>query len=200
MTDVVIYSKNTYLGAGLTALCSVFFQPHGTTVQHFQSYLAALRAAKTAKFIFFDECDGIIESRRKLYLIKKTNPEIKIFSLTTGKEFNFNIIVRKYIVKKNSFKYSSLSAMSRVIQSIKYSRPTLDSNIDYSDKAKIYQCTLPSLTERESLVLKLIMKGTGNSQIATLLDIAPKTTSGHRRSLFRKMNVRSVAELFDYMH
>lgn len=200
MINVIIYSKNHYLGTGLAALCSVFIQPRDTTVQHHSTYLAALRAVKNAQYIFYDECDGVLETRKKLYLIKKTNPDIKIFSLTTGKEFNFNTLVRTYTDRKKSFKYKSLPQVIKIIQNIKYAKPALDIDIDYSDKTKIYQSTLPPLTDRESLVLNLIMKGTGNSQIASLLDIAPKTTSGHRRSLFRKMNVRTVAELFDYMH
>lgn len=200
MNNVIVYSKNHYMNIGLDFLVSRHIQLNGMTVKQCQSYLTALRLAKKSRFIFFDESDGASQAKRQVYLIKKINPEIKVFSLATGKEYSFESLGKGYINKRSQFKYSPLPNIINTIQNIKYSTPAADRSIDYSDKTQFDGNILPRLTERESLILNLILKGKCNARIAHLLDIAPKTTSSHRRSLFRKMNVRSIAELVDYMH
>ena len=52
-----------------------------------------------------------------------------------------------------------------------------------------------SLTPRESEVLKLILKGNLNKQIAAELNIAEHTVKLHRGSITRKLGVRSVPEI-----
>ena len=55
-----------------------------------------------------------------------------------------------------------------------------------------------SLTPREKEIANLISGGTGNLSskgIARMLDISPRTVDHHRASIFRKMQVDSVAEL-----
>ncbi|WMY72965.1 LuxR C-terminal-related transcriptional regulator [Buttiauxella selenatireducens] len=200
MIDVIIYSKNHYVGLGLTSLFKSYRQTYDLSVYQCQSYLSALRQVKKAKLIFYDEHEGAEQTKKQIYLIKKLNPDIKVFSLASGREYNFKNLTRTYIDKKHTFIFSPLERIIKEIQCIKWNVPALDREIDYSDKTQINISTLPRLTERESIILSLIMKGKCNARISSLLDIAPKTTSGHRRSLFRKIKVRGLVELYDYMH
>lgn len=57
------------------------------------------------------------------------------------------------------------------------------------------QDRLHKLTEREAEVLRHVMRGRLNKQIAWDLDIAEKTVKVHRARAMEKMGVRSVAEL-----
>jgi DNA-binding NarL/FixJ family response regulator len=55
-----------------------------------------------------------------------------------------------------------------------------------------------ALTSREREIAQLIAEGCNNVNVAALLDISLKTAEIHRRSIMRKLNLRSVAELVRY--
>ena len=63
-----------------------------------------------------------------------------------------------------------------------------------SDQARVER-RLATLTPREREVLRLVVKGLLNKQIADELGAAEKTVKVHRGRVMRKMQVRSVAEL-----
>ena len=54
---------------------------------------------------------------------------------------------------------------------------------------------LGQLTQRESEVMKLVVTGKLNKQIADELDISMKTVEAHRARVMEKMGVRTLAEL-----
>ena len=54
---------------------------------------------------------------------------------------------------------------------------------------------LNQLTQRESEVMKLVVVGKLNKQIADELDISMKTVEAHRARVMEKMGVRTLAEL-----
>lgn len=54
---------------------------------------------------------------------------------------------------------------------------------------------LQQLTQRENEVMKLVVKGKLNKQIADELDISMKTVEAHRARVMEKMGVRTLAEL-----
>jgi DNA-binding NarL/FixJ family response regulator len=54
------------------------------------------------------------------------------------------------------------------------------------------------LTEREHQVLRLIVDGKSNKEIALELGISPKTVSVHRTNVMTKFNVQNTVELIRY--
>lgn len=52
-----------------------------------------------------------------------------------------------------------------------------------------------ALTMRERQILSLVAQGRTNAEIASLLNISPKTADNHRTNLMRKLGVHSAAEL-----
>jgi len=54
---------------------------------------------------------------------------------------------------------------------------------------------LAGLTEREREVLRYVAEGRSSKDIASLLDLSIKTVEGHRSSIAKKLNVKSVADL-----
>lgn len=54
---------------------------------------------------------------------------------------------------------------------------------------------LASLTDRELDVVKLLLEGGSNEQIARLLHVSLQTVKSHVKAIFRKLDVRSRAEL-----
>ena len=55
-----------------------------------------------------------------------------------------------------------------------------------------------TLTHREVEVLRLIVRGNTNNQIAKILDISPRTVEGHRANIMDKLNLHSRVELMEY--
>jgi two-component system response regulator NreC len=58
--------------------------------------------------------------------------------------------------------------------------------------------SLDGLTDREQEVLKHLVEGENNEEIADILVISPKTVARHRENIMRKLNLHSRAELVRY--
>ncbi|MFH2039726.1 MAG: response regulator transcription factor [Chloroflexota bacterium] len=58
--------------------------------------------------------------------------------------------------------------------------------------------SLDGLTDREQEVLKHLVEGENNDEIASMLVISPKTVARHRENIMRKLNLHSRAELVRY--
>lgn len=56
----------------------------------------------------------------------------------------------------------------------------------------------PALTPREVEVLRLLVRGNTNRQIAGLLGLSPRTVESHRANLMGKLGLESRVELVDY--
>lgn len=56
----------------------------------------------------------------------------------------------------------------------------------------------PSLTPRERDVVRLLSQGLTSKEIASKLDLSPKTVDGHRATIMDKLGIRSVAGLVKY--
>lgn len=57
----------------------------------------------------------------------------------------------------------------------------------------------PHLTERERQVVRLVVEGLSNKEIARALVISPKTASVHRTNIMSKLGVRNSADLVRYV-
>ncbi|HDL8373341.1 TPA: helix-turn-helix transcriptional regulator, partial [Yersinia enterocolitica] len=51
--------------------------------------------------------------------------------------------------------------------------------------------------QREYTILSLILSGNSNKNISQKLDISEKTVSGHRHSIYIKLKVKSVGQLYN---
>jgi len=58
-----------------------------------------------------------------------------------------------------------------------------------------YEQGLATLTRRERQVMELVVRAHSSREIATILDLAPKTVEGYRARVKEKMRVKSLAEL-----
>jgi len=58
--------------------------------------------------------------------------------------------------------------------------------------------SLDGLTDREQEVLKYLVEGENNDEIASMLVISPKTVARHRENIMRKLNLHSRSELVRY--
>ena len=62
-------------------------------------------------------------------------------------------------------------------------------------KEKMSHVTLDSLTPREKKIIQLVTDGHTSRQIAALLCLSTYTVKTHRKAIYRKLGVSSLAEL-----
>jgi DNA-binding CsgD family transcriptional regulator len=77
------------------------------------------------------------------------------------------------------------------------SEPAIEAYREKAQKAgtlDIYE----TLTNREREVLQLTAEGNTSSQVAEKLFISPRTAEAHRANIFKKLNLRSQADLIRY--
>ncbi|MBD9646338.1 response regulator [Pantoea sp. PNT02] len=134
--------------------------------------------------------------------IRRINPEVRILvyslenrqiSLTDYIELEVNAIV---------LKNSPLETLVKAINQLSIGKEFLDDALSAStppiNPQSVFQdvsITLPHLSPREKQVLKMIVEGGKNKEIARILSISVKTIESHRLNLMRKLNAHSVLDL-----
>ena len=81
--------------------------------------------------------------------------------------------------------------LQRIRDAIEYHRKQIIEWDEWDD----FEQRLNSLTPREREVLNLVVNGLLTKQIASQLNVAPKTIEVHRSNITKKMKVRSVVQL-----
>jgi DNA-binding NarL/FixJ family response regulator len=135
--------------------------------------------------------------------IHKESPRIRILVLTMHKEEEFVLpVVRAgasgYLVKDTAAS-ELLNAVRKLARGEVYFDPHAAKAL-----AEVYRSPKPgeegleSLTPREREVLHLVTEGHSTKEIASLLDISPKTAENHRTRVMQKLGVHNTAELVRY--
>jgi two-component system nitrate/nitrite response regulator NarL len=146
------------------------------------------------------EMDGLQATRR----IKELYPEIKVLILTQhdNQEYITPLLqagAAGYVLKRSGGR-EVITAIRQVYEHGAFLEPDIARQVlhDYSQAAVPEKPETPTLTERESEVLKLAVEGNSNKEIARVLFISPKTVSVHRTNIMAKLGVHNSAELVRY--
>ena len=133
--------------------------------------------------------------------VKTKFPQIKIIALSMfGDQHAISEMldagVNGYILK-NTGKEELVAAIEKVNDGgVFYSREVSDQMMrTLTDKSKN---ETPSLTTRETEIVKLIAKEYSNAQIAKELFISERTVETHRKNIFRKTNTTSLVGLIKF--
>lgn len=153
--------------------------------------------------ISMPELNGIEAARAVL----ENRPEISIviLSVHSRKKFILEALkagARGYVLKDSAGE-KLLEAVSTVLSGGCYLDSPAAGHIvaEYVNMATISDAEkslTPELTERETEVLRLIVEGFSNKQIAEKLFISPKTVENHRASLMNKLNRHDIIGLAKY--
>ncbi len=138
-------------------------------------------------------------------VIKERYPKVKVLILTQHDS-------REYIapalqagaagyVLKRSGRREMLNALRQVYEQGAYltSNVTREFLQDYAGEGYRHKNEEYRLTEREEQVLRLIVEGKSNKEIAAELGISPKTVSVHRTNIMTKFKVQNTVELIRYV-
>lgn len=147
------------------------------------------------------EMDGIQATR----LIKQQFPDVKVLILTQhdDREYVGSLLqagASGYVLKRSGGHEVSL-ALRQVYEQGAYLAPIIARRVleDYSQKDPVERESVPPLTERERDVLKLVVEGKSNKEIAHLLSISPKTVSVHRSNIMSKLGLHNSVEMLRYV-
>jgi two-component system, NarL family, response regulator LiaR len=138
------------------------------------------------------DMDGAAATR----LIRRQSPAIQVLALTSFKE---EILVQSalqagaigYLLKD-----VSADDLAQAIRAAHAGRSTLSPE---AAEALVHAASQPTasgndLTERERVVLSLMVEGLNNTQIAARLTISPSTVKSHVSNILSKLNVSSRTE------
>ena len=140
-------------------------------------------------------------------LIKERYPAIKILILSM---YDDNNIVRKVMkmgvdgfIPKNANPDELKGAIINIASGQKYFSPMIMESFIHEETKNELEKTdtfpkLQQLTEREIEVLKQIVNGLSNAEIAEVLFISKRTVDTHRSNIMKKLDVHSVVDLVKF--
>ena len=105
--------------------------------------------------------------------------------------------VSAYLLKSSGAS-QLFAAVRNVTRGDKIIDPTLASNLAWRTHGRRTAHSRPTFSRRELQVLKALVRGYTNAQSSHLLKVSTKTIETYRLRLYRKLNVRSRAELVEY--
>ena len=146
------------------------------------------------------EMDGIVTAKR----IKKEHPRVKILMLTGYKDARFmttliRIGVSGYLLKDRGQK-ELFKAIRNIAAGGEYFGDSVSQTLIFELQKSGRKGVLnpPRLTKREKEVLRTIVKGKKNREIADALFISETTVSKHRQNIMEKTDTHNVVELIRF--
>lgn len=139
---------------------------------------------------------GGLEATRK---IAQVMPEVKIIAVTVHDDDPFPARLLEagaagYLTKGCDVR-EIINAIRSVHAGKQYITPGIAHKLALTLVNKGEKSPLERLTQRETQVMLMIVKGTTNKEISTRLCLSPKTTSTYRYRLFEKLGVQNDVEL-----
>jgi two-component system response regulator NreC len=144
---------------------------------------------------------GGIEVTREL---KHALPEIHVLILTVHEDEGLlqegiRVGASGYIIKR-AVESELINAIRAVSRGEMYVHPAMTRALVQNLAPRTSADSLPAkvLTRRETEVLRLIVQGHTNRQIADVLSLSVRTVESHRANLMAKLNLNSRVELVQY--
>ncbi len=136
--------------------------------------------------------------------IKARYPEMRVLVLTMHRsdEYFFEMLkagASGYILKGAEIS-ELIGAIRTVARDEVFLYPTMAKHLlqDYLSRLKEPENGQPALTPREKEILRLLVEGYSNKEIAERLVVSPSTIHSHQSNLMRKLNLSSRHELIQY--
>jgi two-component system, NarL family, response regulator NreC len=144
-----------------------------------------------------------IEATRE---VKHLFPDIAVVALTIheDEEYFFKMLDAGAMgyVPKRAAPEELLTAIRAASKGEVYLYPSLAKLLvkDYllQERGSSDNTSLDGLTDREQEILKFVVDGATNDEIAAQLVISPKTVARHRENIMQKLNLHSRSELVRY--
>jgi len=157
--------------------------------------LLALLKNSTVEMVILDLSMPNLRGVEVIRAIKKKYPEVKMLVLTMHKEYLHQALsagADGYLLKEDA-DLELFTAIENIRQGQISLSPRLKKEQDRTRTSEF-----ESLSARERDVLKLIVQGKLNREIADTLFISVRTVESHRASILKKLKQRNTAALVKY--
>ena len=133
--------------------------------------------------------------------IKRKHPAVKLVFLTMNEETELAVTAfaagaSGYLLKRSAAS-ELLTSIREVMQGRSYVTPLITQGLVgtlvNAEKRKPVE-----LTARQREVLQLLAEGRSMKEVATQLNVAPRTVAFHKYQMMEQLNVKSTAELVQY--
>ena len=133
--------------------------------------------------------------------IKRKHPNVKLVFLTMNEETDLAVTAfaagaSGYLLKRSAAS-ELLTSIREVMQGRSYVTPLITQGLVgtlvHAEKRKPVE-----LTARQREVLQLLAGGRSMKEVATQLNVAPRTVAFHKYQMMEQLNVKSTAELVQY--
>ena len=136
--------------------------------------------------------------------IKKTNKDVKVIFLTMHPDVTYAVSALEAGALGYVLKHSAPSELSAAVRNAlkgkTYITPLLEGEIMLSPSKGVQERREESshLTKRQREVLQLLAEGYLAKEIASTLNISPRTVEYHKYQMMRDVGIKTVADLIRY--
>lgn len=169
-------------------------------VQDLAFVLARDSNMQSAVMNFFDKADSVFnpkffsDQQQAIDWITANNKEKIIIELNSPPEAYEPCIE----ISLNPDKSKAIIQLELPIDSLPYSLHALKQHMDKMNFMRVNWTKFSSLTKREEIILKLLVKGFQNQEIADKLYISKMTVKTHRRNIIKKLDAKNLIDLYKY--
>jgi DNA-binding NarL/FixJ family response regulator len=198
-TRILLGDDHAFILDGIRAVLQVEYEVVGQA----QNGRALVDAAERLKpdVVILDISMPLLNGFDAALQIKKSRPQVKLIFLSQ----HLNPAYLRQALKVGASGYVLKSgatgelqeAIREVLRGRIYITPAFGQNVIdglWSRSGEVNN-QAEELTDRQREILKLIIDGKGNKEIADILHVSVKTVEFHRARLMSRLGVRSVAEL-----
>ena len=199
---VLLADDHTIVAEGLASL----LEPDCDLVGRVQNGRDLLRAAEelSPDVIVTDISMPLLNGIEALRQLKKADPDVRVVFLTVHADVTyvteaFRAGASGYVLKQSAAE-ELRSAIRAVHGGRTYVTPLITKDVldELLERADDAEGLAVVLTPREREVLQLLAEGRTVKQIASILDISPRTVEFHKYNVTEKLGLRTTAELTQY--
>jgi DNA-binding NarL/FixJ family response regulator len=136
--------------------------------------------------------------------IKKFDKQVKVIFLTMHPDVTYAIRAIEAgaagYVLKHSASSELLTAIHEAMKGRTYVTPMIAGELLQAYNEGTYRQAEgePQLTQRQREILQLLVEGNSAKEVATLLNISPRTVEFHKYSMMAKLKLKSLSALIQY--
>lgn len=198
---VLLADDHAMVLAGLSSLLEAQFDLVGTA--HDGRELVELTAQLRPDVVVADISMPLLNGLDAVRSLKKTNPQVKVVFLTMHGDVDFateafRVGASGYLLKHSAAE-ELLTAIHEALHGRVYITPLIAKGVlsslmepDASESPRF------DLTPRQREVLQLVAEGRTIKEIASILDVSPRTVEFHKTNLVKNLGLKTTAELTQY--
>ena len=201
-TRVLLADDHTIVAEGLASL----LEPDFELVGRVDNGRDLLKNAEelSPDVIVTDISMPLLNGIEALRQLKKTKPDVRVVFLTVHADVSyiteaFRAGAAGYVLKQSAAE-ELRSAIKAVHEGRTYLTPLITKDFlnDILAAEEGVNSVNVTLTPREREVLQLLAEGHAVKEIASILDISPRTVEFHKYNIMEKLGLRTTAELTQY--